>query len=136
MQEKYVAVSVLIGVLFGVVNCHPITDQRALVIDFHRECLDAHGVLEDVLHDALDGTTPEEHDFYLHLFCAAKKGKLINDDGIVNTDNIEKDLKDVILEENMATVAALIRKCLVQREDILTTIKEGAQCFFKQQHKL
>ncbi|XP_066262798.1 uncharacterized protein [Euwallacea similis] len=136
MERKFVAVSVSVGVLLGVVNCFPAPDQRDLIIDFHRDCLDTHDVLEDALHDALNGATPEEHDFYLHIICAAKKAKIINDDGIVNTDNIEQDLKDVILEENMANVAAIIRKCLVQREDTLTTIKEGAQCFFKEEHNL
>ncbi|XP_050305450.1 uncharacterized protein LOC126742709 [Anthonomus grandis grandis] len=111
-------------------------DQRQKVIDFHSECLDAHGVDEDALIEALDGTVRDDESFYLHLFCAAKKAKIMQEDGSVTLDNFEVDMKDVIDEHNMANVASILRKCLVQKEEILTTIKEAVHCFVKHEHGL
>lgn len=126
---------------FKFINCDifqgaPASDQRNKVIEFHRECLDAHGVVEDALHDALDGTPPEEHEFYVHMLCAIQKAKLISSDGTVNTDNFEQDMKDVIDADNMANVAAITRKCLIQRDNIMDTVKQGVDCFIKEEHNL
>nr|UWL63296.1 odorant binding protein 6 [Pagiophloeus tsushimanus] len=135
LADKKLGFGLVIVVLISL-SIETKADQRQKVLDFHAECLDAHGVDESVLIEALEGTVREDEDFFRHLFCAARKAKIMTEDGSVNTANFEIDLKDVIDEPNMANVAALVRKCLIQKDDILTTIREAAHCFMKEDHGL
>lgn len=93
-------------------------------------------MVEDALHDALDGTPPEEHEFYVHMLCAIQKAQLIAPDGTVHTEKFEENMKDIIDADNMANVAAIVRKCLIQRDDVMDTVKQGVNCFIKEEHKL
>ncbi|XP_060517455.1 uncharacterized protein LOC132696572 [Cylas formicarius] len=109
-------------------------EQRRKIIDFHSECLDVHGVDEEAFVAALDGQIPDDDAFYEHLFCAAKKAKIMTEDGTVNLDNFEEELKDVINAPNMPRIAAIMRKCLVQKSEIMDTIKSAVDCFIKEEH--
>nr|AKK25133.1 odorant binding protein 5 [Dendroctonus ponderosae] len=134
MSEKthFALVALLLTCLVNIIDA----DQREKAVEFQRDCMEAHGLLEDELHEIMDGKPIQNEAFYFHFFCVVKKAKLISDNGIVNTDHFEENLKGVIDEENMAHVAALTRRCLIQRDDIFTTIKMAIDCFYSSEHKL
>nr|UUK33716.1 odorant binding protein 5 [Pachyrhinus yasumatsui] len=111
-------------------------DQRQKIVDFHANCLDEHGVEEVALHEALDGRPPEEIEFYNHMFCVAKKSNVMSEDGVVNLDNFEVDMKDVIDEDNMENLVNILKKCLIQKEDIMSTVRDAVACFTKEDHRL
>ncbi|CAG9764519.1 unnamed protein product [Ceutorhynchus assimilis] len=104
--------------------------------DFHANCLENHDVKEQILVEALDGKVDHDDDFYKHIFCVTKKANLIDDNGVVDTSNFEIDMAAVIDPHNMDNVAAIVRKCLIEKDDIMTTIKEAVQCFFSEEHNL
>nr|QKV34999.1 Odorant binding protein 22 [Dendroctonus adjunctus] len=134
MQQKF---NFALGAVFVTFLVNVIeADQRGKIVEFQRGCMEAHGLLEDELHEIIDGKPIQNEAFYFHFFCVVKKAKLISDNGIVDTDHFEENLKGVIDEENMAHVAALARKCLIQRDDIFTTIKMAIDCFYTSEHKL
>nr|QKV34993.1 Odorant binding protein 13a [Dendroctonus adjunctus] len=111
--------------------------DRQQVVDFHRPCLDHHGVEDDDLHFALDKLKIRDDDeFYLHFFCVAKQGKLMTEDGTVETDDFETKMKGIIDEDNMENVAAIVRMCLIQRDTVLETIRNAVDCFLGKDHKL
>nr|AMP19484.1 odorant binding protein 2 [Tomicus yunnanensis] len=112
-------------------------DQRQKVVDFHRPCLDNHGVEDEDLTKALDyGQIRDDDDFYLHFFCVAKRANVMSDDGVVNTDNFENDMKGIIDDHNMENVAAIVRHCLIQKSTVLETIRDAVNCFLGKDHKL
>ncbi|CAG9764457.1 unnamed protein product [Ceutorhynchus assimilis] len=111
-------------------------DQRQRVLEFHADCLEVHDVDEKILVEALEGKLDHDEDFYKHVFCVCKKAKIIDDNGVVNTDNFEIDMAHVIDASNMDNVASIVRKCLVQKDDIMTTITEASDCFLREKHNL
>nr|WKV34898.1 odorant binding protein 2 [Sympiezomias velatus] len=129
------SISVILFLLISAVGI-TLADQRQKVIDFHADCLEEHGVETDLLHEALDGSPPEDVDFYRHIFCVARKANVMDDDGIVNLDNFKYDMRDVIEDHNMENVYSIMKKCVIQREDIMTTVREAVQCFMKEDHGL
>ncbi|KAF7286790.1 uncharacterized protein LOC143201509 [Rhynchophorus ferrugineus] len=110
--------------------------QRQKIIDFHAECLDAHGVDEEAMIEALDGHPPDDDAFYMHLFCAAKKAKVMDENGTVNVDNFHIDMAHVIDEHNMENIHNIVKKCLIQKEDVLSTLRAAVQCFVNESHNL
>lgn len=60
----------------------------------------------------------------------------MTEDGTVNTDNFENDMKDIIDPENMPNVAAIIRMCLIQKNTVLETIRHAVDCFMAADHNL
>nr|AMP19485.1 odorant binding protein 3 [Tomicus yunnanensis] len=131
-KTQFVFVAVILVSMVNIIRA----DQRKKIVEFQRDCMEAHGLLEDELHEIMDGKPIQNSAFYFHFFCAAKKAKLISDNGVVNTDHFEEDMKGVIDEENMEHVAALVRRCLIQRDDVFATIKMAIDCFYSTEHKL
>ncbi|ENN78211.1 uncharacterized protein LOC109536420 [Dendroctonus ponderosae] len=123
-------------IVLGVVAVATRADRQQ-VVDFHRPCLDHHEIEDDDLHFALDKIKMRDDDeFYLHFFCVAKQGQLMTEDGTVNTDNFETNMKGIIDEDNMENVAAIVRLCLIQKDTVLQTIRNAVDCFMGKDHKL
>ncbi|XP_060517443.1 uncharacterized protein LOC132696563 [Cylas formicarius] len=136
MAGKLVSVFCVLFVVVTVSTAPVDEKQRKKVIDWHQECLDMHGVEVEVLVQALEGTVPDDDKFYEHIFCAAKKAKVMDDDGTVTVDLFEENMKDVIDPHNMARVSGIIRKCLIQRDSIMETIRNSVDCFYREEHGL
>ena len=132
MFAKIKCITVL-GLVVAITNA----DQRQKVVDFHRPCLDDHGIEDEHLTEALDmGKIRDDDDFYLHFFCVAKRAGVMSEDGVVNTENFEIDMKGIIDDHNMDNVASIVRHCLVQRSTVLDTIREAVHCFMGKEHNL
>ncbi|XP_030764725.1 uncharacterized protein LOC115888972 [Sitophilus oryzae] len=131
-----ILVLAIVGCVMKVVLAGTTDPQRQKIIDFHAECLDAHGLDEEAMIEALDGNPSEDDSFYHHLFCAAKKANVMTENGEVTLDTFHIDMAGVIDSHNMENIHNILRKCLVQKADIMTTLRDAVQCFIKEDHNL